>query len=167
MLATRVAVSVGTIALVTAVYSRFIEVNPTTVALTYLVVILLIAVRWGIAEATSVSLVAVLCLNFFFLPPVGTLTIADPQNWVALLAFLLTAVVTSQLSGRARRRHLEAVGRQRDLERLYALSRGLLLDERGASVPGAIARHIADAFELESVGFYDQRSDRVSWAGSK
>src|SRR5262245_31470931 len=166
MLAIRVAVSIGTIALVTAVYSRVVGVNPTTVALPYLVVILLIAVRWGIAEATSVSLVAVLCLNFFFLPPVGTLTIADPQNWVALLAFLLTAVVTSQLSGRARQRHLEAVARRSDLERLYALSRALLLSER-ASASGGITRHIADAFQLEAVGLYDQRTDLVSWAGWK
>src|SRR5439155_18247751 len=128
----RVAASVGAIALVTAGYSYVIRVNPTTVALTYVVVILLIAIGWGIAEATIVSLVAVLSFNFFFLPPVGTFTIADPQNWVALLAFLLTAVVTSQLSGRARQRQFEAVARQRDLERLYALSRALLLSEGGA-----------------------------------
>ena len=70
-----------------------------------------------------------LCFNFFFLPPVGTLTIADPQNWVALVAFLVTAIVASQLSGRARQREIDAVGRQRDLERLYALSRALLLSE--------------------------------------
>lgn len=163
----RVAASVGAIALVTAGYSYVIRVNPTTVALTYVVVILLIAIGWGIAEATIVSLVAVLSFNFFFLPPVGTFTIADPQNWVALLAFLLTAVVTSQLSGRARQRQFEAVARQRDLERLYALSRALLLSEGGAPVPGAIARHIAEAFELEAVGLFDARSDTVSWAGVK
>ena len=85
----RVAASVAIVALVTAFYSQVVRANPTTVALSYLVVIVLIATGWGIAEATSASLVAVLLFNFFFLPPVGTLTIADPQNWVALLAFLL------------------------------------------------------------------------------
>src|SRR5262245_39503784 len=125
----RVAVSITTVAVVTAAYSQFLRVNPTTVAMTYLVVILLIAIGWGIAEATAASLVAVLCLNFFFLPPVGEFTIADAQNWVALLAFLITAVVTSQLSGRARLRQVEAVARQRDLERLYALSRAFLLSD--------------------------------------
>jgi two-component system sensor histidine kinase KdpD len=98
---------------------------------------------------------------------VGTLTIADPQNWVAFVAFLVTAVVASQLSGRARRRELDAASRQRDLERLYALSRALLLSQRGAAMPREIARHIADVFELPTVGVYDRRSDTVSTAGSR
>jgi two-component system sensor histidine kinase KdpD len=165
VVAGRIGVAVAAVGAVTTVYARLLPVNPTTVALTYLAVILLVASFWGIAESTAASLVAVLAFNFFFLPPVGTLTIADPQNWVALLAFLLTAVVTSQLSGRARQRHLEALGRQRDLERLYAFSRALLLSERAGAAPGAIARHVADAFELQSVGLFDQRSDRVAWAG--
>ena len=140
----RVAASIGAVALITVLYSEMLPVNPTTVALSYLVAILLIATTWGIVEATTASIVAVLCFNFFFLPPVGTLTIADPQNWVAFVAFLATAIVASQLSGRARQREVDAAGRQRDLERLYALSRALLLSEGGASVSGAIARHIAE-----------------------
>ena len=161
----RIAASIGTVAVVTATYVLLVHVNPTTIALTYVVVILLIATGWGIAESTAASLVAVLCFNFFFLPPIGTLTIADPQNWVALVVFLGTAIVASQLSGRARQRNVEALARQGELERLYALSRALLMSEGGASVPGAIARHIADAFELKAVGLYDQRIDVVSWAG--
>jgi two-component system sensor histidine kinase KdpD len=160
------AASLVAIAFVTVVYRTLLPVNPTTVALTYLAVVLLIASGWGIAEATTASLVAMVCFNFFFLPPLGTLTIADPQNWVALLAFLLTAVVTSQLSGRARQRHVEALARQRDLERLYALSRAMLLAERQTSVPVSIARHIAEAFAVPTVVIYDQRSDRTSWAGA-
>jgi two-component system sensor histidine kinase KdpD len=86
---------------------------------------------------------------------------------VALLAFLLTAVVTSQLSGRARRRQMESAARQRDLERLYTLSRALLLSDRGAPVPGVIARHIAEAFDLPTVALYDRRMDTVAWAGTR
>ena|SRR6266850_2914481 len=94
----RIAASLGVVAFVTAAYVRFIPGNPTTIALSYVVVILLIATGWGIAEATAASLAAVLCFNFFFLPPVGAFTIADPQNWVALVAFLLTGIVASQLA---------------------------------------------------------------------
>ncbi len=159
----RVAASIVAVAVVTLLYRNALQVNPTTIALSYLVVILFIASGWGIAEATTASVAAVLCFNFFFLPPVGTLTIADPQNWIALVAFLLTAIVVSQLSGRARRRTLEAVVRQRDLERLYALSRALLLSEHGSSVPGSIARHVATAFEVPTVGLYDQRTDQSFW----
>ncbi len=162
----RVAASIGAVALITAAYTGAVRVNPTTVALTYLIAILLVATWWGIVEATTASIAAMLCFNFFFLPPVGTLTIADPQNWVALFAFLVTAIVASQLSGRARKREVDAVGRQRDLERLYALSRALLLSEPRASMSGTIARHIADVFELQAVGVYDHRADTVSWAGS-
>ena len=164
--AARVAASIGAIAIITVVYTTAVHVNPTTVALSYLIAILFVATWWGIVEATTASIVAMLCFNFFFLPPVGTFTIADPQNWVALVAFLVTATVAGQLSGRARKREIDAVGRQRDLERLYALSRSLLLSEGGASMSGTIARHIVDAFELPAVGVYDHRANTVSWAGS-
>ncbi|HET9831609.1 MAG TPA: ATP-binding protein [Vicinamibacterales bacterium] len=161
----RFAVAIGVVFVVTALYTIVLQVNPTTVALSYLIAILLVSTTWGLAEAMTASVVAVLCFNFFFLPPVGTLTIADPQNWVAFVAFLVTAVVASQLSGRARRRELDAGARQRDLERLYALSRTLLLSDRGGATPGEIARHVADAFELQMVGIYDQRTDAVAWGG--
>jgi two-component system sensor histidine kinase KdpD len=157
--------SIGAVTLITALYS-VLHVNPTTVALTYLIAILLVSTAWGLAEATTASVVAVLCFNFFFLPPVGTFTIADPQNWVAFVAFLATAIIASQLSGRARQREIDAAGRQRDLERLYALSRALLLSERGASTPGEIARHVHDMFELPAAGVYDERSDVAAWAGA-
>jgi two-component system sensor histidine kinase KdpD len=161
----RIALSIGAIAAVTTLYFRFLPVNPTTVALSFVVVILLVATGWGIAEAMAASLVATVCFNLFFLPPVGTLTIADPQNWVALAAFLLTGIVASQLSGRVRRRNVEALARQRDLERLYAFSRALLLSPGRPSMRAAIARHIADAFDLETVAVFDGRTDSVSWAG--
>jgi two-component system sensor histidine kinase KdpD len=162
----RVAVSIGAVALITALYSEALRVNPTTVALSYVVAILLIATTWGIIEATTASVLAVLCFNFFFLPPAGSFTIADPQNWVAFVAFLITAVIASQLSGRARQREVDAWDKQRDLERLYALSRALLLSEGRVSVSGAIARHIAETFEQEVVAVYDQRADTVAWGGA-
>jgi two-component system sensor histidine kinase KdpD len=84
---------------------------------------------------------------------------------VALAVFLVTSIVASQLSGRARRRNVEALARQRDLERLYAFSRALLLSPGRPSMRAAIARHIADAFDLETVAVFDYRADTVSWAG--
>ena len=65
--------------------------------------------------------------NYYFLPPVGTFEIQDPQNWVALTAFLITAIMANQLSARAKRRTQEAVERRREVEGLYALSQSLLL----------------------------------------
>jgi two-component system sensor histidine kinase KdpD len=161
----RVLASIAVVAIITALYVEILPVNPTTVALSYLVAILLLATGWGIVEATAASIAAVLCFNFFFLPPVGTFTIADPQNWVAFMAFLATAVVASQLSGRARQRSIDAAARERDMERLYALSRALLLSPGGPSIPAAITRHIAAVFELQAVAVYDRHTDTISSAG--
>jgi two-component system sensor histidine kinase KdpD len=163
----RTVASVGAIGLLTFLYARGVQVNPTTVALSYVVAILLIATGWGLLEATAASVVAMLSFNFFFLPPYLQLTISDPQNWVAFLAFIITAIVASQVSGRARQRALDASARQRDLERLYALSRSLLLSEHGSSMPSHIARHIGESFELQAVGLLDQHADSGSWAGPR
>ncbi|MDQ3917709.1 MAG: DUF4118 domain-containing protein, partial [Acidobacteriota bacterium] len=65
------------------------------------------------------SVLGVGCFNFFYLPPVGRLSIDDPDNWVALFAFLVTAVTAGQLWSRARRRAEEAEAGRREIERLY------------------------------------------------
>src|SRR3954471_23140714 len=111
----QIAGSLFIVAGITLVYRTLIPVNSTTTALTLLLAILGVATFWGLAEAIIASVAAMLCFNFFFLPPVGTLTIADPQNAVALFAFLVTSVTGSQLSARARRRAVEAMKRQQEM----------------------------------------------------
>ena len=115
------------IALVTAICAPFHEtLNNTTVALAYLLVVLLVATVWGSGPALLASVVGVLCFNFFFLPPVYTLTIADPQNWVALAAFLVTAVTAGQLSELAKRRAAEAEAVRSETRLASAHNRSLL-----------------------------------------
>jgi two-component system sensor histidine kinase KdpD len=86
------------------------QTAPTTAALVFLLVVLWLATTARLWTAVAVSLVAMVLLNFFFLPPIGTLSVADPQDWVALIAFLAVSVVASQLSATAR-------GRARDAQR--------------------------------------------------
>src|SRR5262245_39481225 len=94
---------------VTALYKLAIQgVNSTTVALSLLLIVLALASTYGLGPAIVASILGMLCFNFFFLPPVGTLIVHDPQNWVALVAFLITAVIASELSSAARRRAREA-----------------------------------------------------------
>ena len=95
------------------------HVNSTTVALLLLLVVLFVAALWGAGAAILASLLGVTCLNFFFLPPVGTFSIRDPDNLIALFAFLITAITAGQLSARARRRAEEADAGRREIERLY------------------------------------------------
>lgn len=89
------------------------QINPITVALVFLLFVLLVATVCSSKPALLASLVAVFCLNFFFLPPVGTLTITDPENWVALIAFFVVSLTAGQLSAKAKKRAEES-------ERLYA-----------------------------------------------
>ena len=81
-----------------------------------------------------------LCFNYFFIPPIGSFTIADPQNWVALSAFVVTAVIVSHLSASVRMQALESTHRQHEMEQLYTLSRNLLLLE----VHGPLAQEITN-----------------------
>jgi two-component system sensor histidine kinase KdpD len=87
--------------------------------LTLLLLVLLVATTWGSKPGVLASILGGACFNFFFLPPYGTFIIAEPQNWIAFIAFLITAVTAGQLSARARRRAEEAETARREVERLY------------------------------------------------
>ena len=95
------------------------HINSTTVALALLLVVLFVATVWGMRQAVLASVVGMLSFNFFFLPPVRTFTIADPDNWVALGAFLVTAVTAGHLSASVRQRAEEAETRRLEIEHLY------------------------------------------------
>ncbi len=79
--------------------------NHTTVALGFLSLVLSIAAFWGLLEATLASILATLCFNYFFLPPTGTFSIRERENWVALSAFLVVSIAASQFAERLRRRN--------------------------------------------------------------
>jgi len=95
------------------------RINSTTVSLALLLVVLFVAMFWGSKPALLASLLGMLCFNFFFLPPFHTFTIADPQNWVALTAFFITALAVGQLSARAKQRAEEAETGRVEIRRLY------------------------------------------------
>lgn len=163
----RLLASLLLIAGITFFYSRVLtQVNSTTVALTFLLAILAIATGWGLFEGILASVAGMLCFNFFFLPPVGTFTIADPQNWVALFAFLVTAVVASQLSASAKQRALEAMRRQQEMERLYALSRALMLVDKQSAITGQISQRIAQVFDVQCVAVFDRRTGHIYKTGT-
>ena len=161
----RVLASIGGIAAVTFVAVNVIPINATTVGFAYLLYILIIASTWGFLEASLSSVAATLVFNFFFFPPVGTLTIADPQNWIALFTFLATSLIASRLSTKARRRTLDAVERQQDLERLYTFGRAILLIDNNEPFAKQLTRKLADAFELSAVALYEPRTAEIYRAG--
>ncbi len=151
----------GVVGCIVIVYSRFIHVNPTTVALTFLLGILYIANRLGLRYSVYMSLLAALAINLFFLPPIGALTIADSQNWVALLAFLAAGVSASHLSERVKQEAREANQRRREVERLYEFSQKLMTSDRASDLLNNIPGYISSTFHNDVVDIYLLEQDQV------
>jgi two-component system, OmpR family, sensor histidine kinase KdpD len=162
----RVVASLSAVAVVTFVGHWLIPLNATTTGFAYLLVVLIVASIWGFVEAALSSILATLLFNFFFLPPVGTFTIADPQNWVALFSFLATALIASRLSAKAQARALEAIERQKDVERLYSFSRAILLSDRSAPFGQQLVQKLAEVFDLDAVVLLDRRTGEFHRAGT-
>jgi two-component system sensor histidine kinase KdpD len=137
-----------------------LPVNAATVALLMLLLVLAAATKWGLPEAIFTSIVSVLGFNFFFLPPVGTFTISDPENWVALFAFLVTAVTVSRLSTQARRRTEEAVAGRNEIGTLYELSRAMLMDEARDAVRVSVAK-TGQLLHLRHIAFFDIAGNQI------
>src|SRR6516162_2561831 len=139
--------------------------NSATIAMTFLLATLAVATAWGLLEAIVASVAGVFCFNFFFLPPLFTLYMADPQNWVALFAFLVTAVVASQLSASARQRTLDATRQRVEMERLYELSRALMLLDEHSTIGSQISKKIARVFDVTGVAVFDRSADQIYRTG--
>ena len=141
------AVAAALLASITLICSRVVHVNQTTVALLFLLAILAVSAVWGMIVSAVMSVTAMLLFNYFFLPPVRTLTVNDPQNWVALFAFLFTSIVGSQLSARIRKEADAANSRRREMERLYKFSQKLLGEGNVIQLMNAIPNFIVECFE--------------------
>jgi two-component system sensor histidine kinase KdpD len=111
------------------------------------------------------SIVAMLVFNYEFLPPVGTFTIADPQNWVALGAFLFTSIMGSQLSARIRMEADQANGRRREIERLYKFSQKLLGEGNVIQLMNAIPNYIVESFEAGAAELFLPQKDKFYRSG--
>src|SRR5262245_4832500 len=157
----RLAAALGAIGAITALYTEWLHVgNATIVAMTFMLVVLVAAATSRLLVAVVASIAAMLSFNFFFLPPVGTLTIADPQNWAALIAFLAVSLVASNLSSVARARAEEAMERRDEVARLFDLSRDVLLMTDSRDAMSLLARFIARRFDLEYVAVCQRRGER-------
>jgi two-component system sensor histidine kinase KdpD len=150
---------------ITFLYSRLLVVNQTTVALSFLLAILTVSAAWGMVVAVFMSVVSMLAFNYYFLPPVGTLTIADPQNWVALGAFLFTSILGSQLSARIRKEADAAHSRRREIERLYTFSQKLLGEGNVIQLMNAVPNYIVDSFEAGAAELFLPQKDKFYRSG--
>ena len=146
---------------IVSLYRHFSGASRTTIALTLLLLVLGLAGNWGLRYAVGASITAALCFNYFFLPPVGTLTIADTQNWVVFFAFLGTSLYASHLASRIREESEEANARRRESEMLYRLGRQLLQPENVSQLFNFIPPSVANSFNSPAVTLYIADGDRI------
>ena len=161
----RFAAALGLVLGISLFYRRVLPVNPTTVALTFLLAILAVSTVWGIAVSVFMSIAAMLAFNYYFLPPVGKFTVADPQNWVALFAFLVVSVIASTLSTRARQKAEDASARRREIEKLYAFSQGLLESGNVIQLLNRIPAQIVNTFEVGAAALLLSEKQKVYRSG--
>jgi len=139
------------VALVTA-FGQWAGANASTIVSFYLVAVLIVAAWGGWAVGATASVAAMLCFNYFFLPPFGTLTVADPANWAALVSFLAASTLASRLVATARRQAEEAQRRRREVETLYELCFGLFTATQRPGVLGESAARTLQAIGADSGG---------------
>ena len=139
--------------------------NSAPVGFLFLLVVVSEAILCGFWQATIVSVLACACLDYFFYPPYLTLNIADPQDWVALGAFELSALVVSRVSSREQRSTREATIQRTAMEQLYELSRSTLLINLHSPPGPQLTELIKRIFSVEGVAIYDASSGRCDRSG--
>jgi two-component system, OmpR family, sensor histidine kinase KdpD len=140
------AVSLATL----AIYPLTSVAVTASLSVVYLPAVLVIAAYWGLTLGLLTSIASAAAFNFFHLPPTGHFTISDSRNWVALVAFILVALVVSTMAELARGRAVEAERRRREADLAATLARELLAGERTQDALRATARRLAEALGLSS-----------------
>ena len=148
------------VALVTFVAFR-LHLNLSSSGSLYFLIVVMVSIVWGFWEASVTSLIAVGCLNYFFVPPVFTWSVADPQNWVALATFEIAALTVSRLSTRAQEKARAEARQRAELQKLYELSCRILLLDRRQSIGAQFVSLIQEIFRTKSVALFDATSARM------
>ena len=162
----RVLISALLVAAVLFLCLHLPRIKDTTVALALVVVILAVAARWGWLESLAAAAVAGLGFDYYFLPPRG-LPVEAPENWIALGAFLATALIANWLFKQALVARVEAAKERDDIEKLYRLVNALLDGREIVSGASHMAGVIAEIFKADGVAFYDKSSGQIFRSGHR
>jgi two-component system sensor histidine kinase KdpD len=157
--------SIGAVALCTWGAFHY-GLNLPTVGFLYLVLVVLVSLRAGFGIATVTSVVAAVCLDYFFTPPILSFEVYSPQYWIALGVFEFTALVITRLAYVANVKAAEAIAARRDTERLYETARRILLFDRSREPGSLLTSLIQDVFELDEVVLFDAVSAQTYGVGN-
>lgn len=158
------AIGCAAIAAVTFVAYK-LHVPLSTAGFIYLLIVVGVALAYGIWQATFISLVAVSCLNYFFIPPVLSFAVADSRDWVALVSFQVCALLVSRLSSREQRMARDANYQRIQMKKLYELSRGILLFDLHTPPGPQLVQLIRRTFLADDVAIFDADLARLDHQG--
>jgi two-component system sensor histidine kinase KdpD len=161
----RAVVSVLAIAVVTFC-SYTLHFNAATVELLYLLIIVWQSLAGGFVLSAAVSLAAGACLDYFFLPPLLSLEIADPLNVLAFAVFLVIALVITRLVSRLRSEADRARSRGAGLEQLFQVARQLLLVEPDRVNSTTVLRTFREGFAANAVCLFDGATADLQMEGT-
>jgi two-component system, OmpR family, sensor histidine kinase KdpD len=159
-------VSGSAIALVASYVAFRFHFNFPTAGFIELLIVVSTALTYGFWEATGCSVVAVVCLDYFFAPPIRSLQVSDPENWVALVTFEIIALMVGRLSYKLRTETRESFLHRRNAEKLFELSRGILGLDRQRPAGPKIASLIQDRIAVDSVAIFEASSAEFYRAGA-
>lgn len=150
----RYAAAFLTVVLITLLFRHETSFPITAVVLAYLLAVLIASALWGLGISVFMSALATMALDYYFFPPIGRFTISDPQDWTSLFAFLLTSMIGSELSARARRQAEEANRRRTEVEQLYEFSRQLMKARDQLELLNEIPKQIVRLFHATAAALY-------------
>lgn len=125
------------------------HVNVLSMVVCYQLLVLVVSGAWGLGPGLATSVASALAFNWFFVPPVHTLTISDTRNWISLGVFVATAAITSYLAEGFRRQRRESEERRRDAELLARMAQTVLGEIGAESSTADVARAAAQALGVE------------------
>jgi two-component system sensor histidine kinase KdpD len=128
--------------------------NLSTIGSLYLLLVVFVALRWGFMQATVISVTAVVCMNYLFIPPIFELQVADPENWVAVVTFETTALLVSGLSSKVRMHAAQLEVERARMAKLYELSRAIMLIDGHRSASGQVAALIEEIVGIQAADLW-------------
>jgi len=138
-----------------------------TASLTDLVLVILVAYRWGVIQTVLASVMASACLDYFYMPPIFSLYERDPQDWISSGMFIGLALAAGYIADRIKSSASQNADERTRLEKLYLTSRDVIMLDRRAETGAQLTRLIADTFNLDAVALWDAREARMDKAGKQ
>jgi two-component system sensor histidine kinase KdpD len=131
------------------------HVNFPTVSFIYLIIVVLQSLAGDFVSSAVVSVIAFLCLNFFFVPPIFSFAVSDASDTLALISFLVTSIVITRLTSRARQAADSAVLQREETTRLYELAQELLASDPNVTLGTDLLKPFRSRFKLGAVCLFD------------